>query len=437
MTLRGLSSREYGTLACMASNSDIPALTAEQKSVLQDCIRKLVSESHAHPELTEKFRNPANLVYLDKALLNAACPWQMALVADWALDREGLAGFDQQVWQPHFPELPLAELIRHTKAKYRFDQVKDMKDYRHEVMHRYPRVSAEELEQLNSDDWRSVIDAPSGRIAGQDIPAITPFVKQGDIEHSLLRHYLVPELSPALRSAVKARSEEFDLTGSDTELMLGIPVALNQLQAEVQQYIKTRISSIIRDWAASLHNTSGTEPARALAALERIWEYKRAASAADCNNPVENIIKGFTATTLNSLSHFMDTAIAVRFGEQLDPREIGDKYVLAASVSNGQLNNLAVAYQRYQQECPNPRQRNNQGFLTRFLQQNRNTDLHHIQAHFLIDKNRGCPAMPQIPRFHQIVLDLVLDFSLEQFGEQQLREAGRWYQQQVAAGPQA
>ena len=47
-----------------------------------------------------------------------------------------------------------------------------------------------------------------------------------------------------------------------------------------------------------------------------------------------------------------------------------------------------------------------------------------IKIHFVIDKTRGCPAVPQIARFHELVLDLILDFVLKEFGEDNLRSAG-------------
>ena len=69
----------------------------------------------------------------------------------------------------------------------------------------------------------------------------------------------------------------------------------------------------------------------------------------------------------------------------------------------------------------------NENFFQHFLAVNRDMDPRHIQGHFIVDKTRGCPAVPQIARFHAIVLDLVLDFVMKEFGEATLRDAGNWY----------
>ena len=69
-----------------------------------------------------------------------------------------------------------------------------------------------------------------------------------------------------------------------------------------------------------------------------------------------------------------------------------------------------------------------------FLTVNKINDPQHIQAHFVIDKTRGCPAVPQIARFHELVLDLILEFVLKEFGEDNLRNAGdRFIQEKTKA----
>ena len=96
--------------------------------------------------------------------------------------------------------------------------------------------------------------------------------------------------------------------------------------------------------------------------------------------------------------------------------------------NQGYLNNYRVtAYSEYISALANPADWDNEQFFQHFLAVNRSEGPAHIQAHFQIDKTRGCPAVPQIARFHELVLDLILDFVLKEFGEDNLRNAGDWF----------
>ncbi|MDT8399823.1 MAG: hypothetical protein RQ899_14540 [Pseudomonadales bacterium] len=400
-------------------------LGSHDRAAMAGCIRQLVSDGHAHVMVRERFRDPANLVFLEKGLMNAACLWQMLLVAHWALSPEGLRRFECAQWRQRYPGTDLHELLAEIKQCLHFPAFDSLKAYRRQVLHNYPKLSREEFDKLSSQDWHQVIDQPSGRAAEQDIPALTPFVKQGNIEHSLLRHYLLPHLYDYLRARVPSDSRHYDLKGKDRDIALGLAVAVNQISQEVAQHLRQVIAALVKTWADALQGMPDSEAAAALGIAQRIWEYQRAGTAHDCKTPVENIAKGFNASIMNALGHCTDTLVAAQAGEHLALDAVTEKFNFYASVSNGQLDNLAAASAAYAKATPHPCQRNAQGLLQHFIASANASNLNHIHAHFLIDKTRGCPAIPQIDRFHTLIIDLLLHFLLQQFGVDNLRKAGQ------------
>lgn len=408
-------------------------LAPAPKSRLDAAIRSQVDEGHINPTLVEKFRLPANRQFLDRALVNAGCAWQLAMVAHWALNAAGMSELARSAWHAALPDTDLDALVSTVLPLLRFDHLDSLREYRRLAMRHVPRLSDAEFRALLGAGWRDVIDLPSGRGANMDIPFVTPFVKQGDIEYSLYRHYLVPDLAETMRRTVPPTSASMDLAGRDITILYSLPIVIQQAEDEVFHHVKSTIATIIRDWAGACSGRDDTT-AGALRILERIWNYRRSPAASDCNTPVENLIKGFNATTRNSFSHFSDINIAAACGDRIDPVDVAEKFILFASVSNGQLDNLAEAHRQYCHAQTNPARWDNEAFFSHFLAANRNSDLGHIQAHFLVDKTRGCPAIPQIPRFHGVVLDLVLGFVMREFGEANLRQAGGWYQREKTPG---
>jgi hypothetical protein len=413
--------RRYGLLQAASH-----ALAPEIHWQIADAIVTLVNTGYINAYLVEKFRVPENRKFLNMGLTNAGNAWQLAMVANWALNAEGMATLSGDTWRLLLPALDLNELVGEVSTLIRLDHVASLRDYRRQAMRHVPKLSGTEFAELQSQRWQAVIDLPSGRSPGQDIPLITPFIKQGDIEYSLYRHYLVSDLSLFMRNIVPAVSAGMSLTDKDIDILFSLPIVIQQVESEVFSHVKTVIADIIRQWAQQCRNRHD-DVADALRIAERIWNYQRSPAASDCNNPVENLIKGFTATTRNTFSHFSDINIAASCGDRVDPYDVAEKFVLFASVSNGQLNNLAEAHRHYCAAVSNPSHWDNEQFFSHFLAANQRNDLCQIQAHFIVDKTRGCPAIPQIPRFHGIVLDLVLEFVLREFGEENLRQAGTWY----------
>lgn len=402
-------------------------LVPAAKQAISECLHRLAESGCLHEHLVEKFRIAANREFLDKGLHNAASVWQMAMVANWALNDAGLDRLAAEAWARHCPGVDLRALIHALVARLRFRQVPSLRAYRKDAMHHYPRVSPEELAALKSDRWRDVIDLPSDRRPVQDVPFITPFTKQGDIEHSLYRHYLMPDLLQAMRDMTPARASGLDFEGPDREILYSLPVVIQQAGDELYEQVKATTAAQVRTWAQRCASGSDALLADAFAAINNLWDYRRTPAAQDCGSPVDNLVKGFTATIRNAMGHCNDVNFAATHGSRLDPLDVSEKFVLFASVSNGQLDNLAAAHERYLRELPDPSQWDNETFFRHFLTVNRDMDLHHIQAHFLVDKTRGCPAIPQLARFHAIVLDLVLEFAFREFGEENLRTAGGWF----------
>jgi len=401
-------------------------LSQEQRDQLAESIRVLIDQGFLHSHLVEKFKVPANRDFLEKGFSNADSIWQMAMVAHWALSEGGLQRLSKQTWDRLFPDLPLQDLIDRLLKKITFRHIPTLRLYRRDAMHHYPRLSKEEFSLLQGDQWRDVIDHSSGRKPEDDIPFITPVIKQGDIEHSLYRHYLMPDLLKAMRNATPGMLSQLDFNHRDRDLLYGIPFVIQQVEQELYAYIKNTIEQQIRTWAENL-GTSLEDTSLALAVTEKIWGYRRTPAAHECNSPVDNLIKGFTATVRNAFNHLTDVNFAASAGCPLDPMAVSEKFVLFASVSNGQLDNLATAHDRYIRELDNPANWDNEIFFSHFLAVNRESDPHHIQAHFIVDKTRGCPAIPQITRFHEIVMDLILNFVIREFGETNVRGAGAWF----------
>lgn len=401
-------------------------LSHEARDALETELRNLVNH-FLHPSLVEKFRISDNRKFLDKGLQNCQCPWQIAMVANWVLNEKGIIKFASGAWKTHVAGVNFSELIELLIQRIRFGHIPSLRAYRRDAMHHYPRLSEDEFERLDSDQWSEVIDLPTGRPANMDIPFITPFIKQGDIEHSLYRHYLMPDLLTYMREATPEIAGKFDFILKDRNLLLGLPLAIQQIQEELFNHVKSVIASQIQQWSGNLISVSDKAESRALAIAEKIWNYKRTPAARECLSPVDNLTKGFTASILNAFAHFSDISFAASHGDQLDPFDVAEKFVLFASVSNGQLDNLALAHQHYIDQLPNPADWDNEDFFQHFLAVNRDMDPRHIQAHFIVDKTRGCPAVPQIARFHAVLLDLVLEFILSEFGEATLRDAGNWY----------
>lgn len=410
------------------------ALTTEAHEELDEAIRQLTLDGFLNDYLVDKFRIPKNREFLVKGLQNAQTAWQMAMVANWALTPEGIDKLSKSTWANHFPELDLARLIIRVSKKLRFEHVPSLRDYRKNAMHHYPKLSDGEFTQLQTDHWKDVIDLPSGRPQDHDIPYITPFVKQGDIEYSLYRHYLMPDLAMYMREQVPPISENYQLGDRDIDILFSLPIVIQQIQEELFNHVKSAVAGMVHQWADKQSADSGSDIASALQIANTIWDYRRTPAAEECSGPVENLVKGFTATIRNAFSHFSDINIAASHGCQLDPLDVSEKFILFASVSNGQLDNLAEAHGNYIQAEQNPANWDNENFFRHFLEVNRESGLQHIQAHFVVDKTRGCPAIPQIPRFHSIVLDLVLDFVLREFGEDNLRQAGGWYYREKTPG---
>ena len=408
-------------------------LPVDQQTRLADVIRSQVNAGHINSYLADKFRVPENRQFLDRALTNAGSAWQLAMVANWALDAEGIDTLATTAWRSLGPEVDLPGLIELASSLLRFDHLDSLRDYRRQAMRHVPRLSDEEFVALQSDNWQDIIDSPSGREPVRDIPLITSFVKQGDIEYSLYRHCMMPDLSETMRKAVSPVSDSLALTGADIDILFSLPLVIQQVEEELFNHVKTTIAGIIRQWAVDCEERQDIA-GKALRIAGRLWNYRRAPAASDCSNPVENLVKGFTATIRNSFSHYTDINIAASRGDRIDPFDVAEKFILFASVSNGQLDNLAEAHRRYCKAQTNPAHWDNEKFFSHFLAANQRNDLCHIQAHFLVDKTRGCPAIPQIPRFHVIVLDLVLEFVLREFGEANLRQAGAWYLRERTPG---
>ncbi len=400
-------------------------LSRDQQARLANAINMQVNAGHINSYLTEKFRLEKNRQFLDRALTNACSPWQLAMVANWALDAQGVDALAEE-WLSLGLEADIHNLVEMVSVFLRFDHLDSLRDYRRQALRHVVRLSDEEFLALQSEQWRDVIESPSGRDPGRDIPMVTPFIKQGDIEYSLYRHYIMPDLSESMRNAVSPVSDSLALTGDDIDILLSLPLVIQQVEEELFNYVKTTIDGIIRNWAADCDKEQDVA-GKALRIAGRLWNYRRAPAASDCSNPVENLVKGFTATIRNSFSHYTDINLAASRGDRIDPFDVAEKFILFASVSNGQLDNLAEAHRQYCQAETNPAYWDNEKFFSHFLAANQRNDLCHIQAHFLIDKTRGCPAIPQISRFHGIVLDLVLDFVMREFGEANLRQAGAWY----------
>ena len=408
-------------------------LPAEQHTRLAGAIRTLVKTGHINSALAEKFRIPDNRQFLDRALINTGSAWQMAMVANWVLDARGIDTLAKGEWCSLGLASDLTELIALLSVFLRFDHLDCLRDYRRQAMRHVPRLTDYEFQALQSENWQEVIESPSDRDPARDIPLVTPFVKQGDIEYSLYRHYMMPDLSETMRKAIPATSDSFELTGADIDILFSLPLVIQQVEEELFNHVKAAIAGIIMQWSAHCSDRRDN-PGMALRITERLWNYRRAPAASDCSNPVENLIKGFTATIRNSFSHYTDINIAASRGDRIDPFDVAEKFILFASVSNGQLDNLAEAHRYYCLAQPNPAHWDNEQFFHHFLAANKRNDLCHIQAHFLVDKTRGCPAIPQIPRFHGIVLDLVLEFVLREFGEANLRQAGAWYLREKTPG---
>ena len=406
--------------------ASVQSLTTEIRDELEQEIKTL-AEEFLHASLVEKFKIPENRIFLDKGLQNSECPWQIAIVANWVLSEKGIKEFSDGAWSTSFPDLDLQILIQELEKRIRFTHIPSLRTYRRDAMHHYPRLTEDELIRLESDQWQDVIDFPSGRPANMDIPFITPVIKQGDIEHSLYRHFLMPNLLTSMRNATPLTSKSLDLTGKDRNILLSLPIVIQQTQEELFNHVKSTIAQQISSWASALQSGARNETSTALAIAGKIWDYKRTPAAKECLSPVDNLTKGFTATIRNAFGHFSDINFAASHGDNLDPFDVSEKFVLFASVSNGQLDNLAAAHQKYITTLPNPANWDNEEFFQQFLSVNREMDPQHIQAHFIVDKTRGCPAVPQIARFHVIVLDLVLEFVLKEFGEATLRDAGNWY----------
>jgi len=402
----------------------LPDMNREQ---LNAEIRRLSDNGMLNDALAEKFRVPGNRAFLDLALHNAMTPWQTALVANWVLNRQGVDALARGIWQQLLPESNLMALIDFLLTKVTFRHTPTLRHYRRDDMHHYPRVSEAEFAALESSQWQDVIDLPSGRESHQDIPCITPFTKQGDIEHSLYRHFIMPDLLETMRQLTPDISRNFQFAGEHRALLFGLPFVVQQVEEELFNQIKQAIAAVIRQWAGDLPARPESTGARALNILTTLWNYRRSPPARDCSSPVENLIKGFTATIRNGFGHLKDINLAASSGSTLDPLDVAEKMVLFASVSNGQLDNLAAAHDSYLKELANPADWDNDTFFQHFLSVNRRCHPGHIQAHFLVDKTRGCPAMPQIARFHAIVFDLVLGFALHEFGEDNIRQAGEWF----------
>jgi hypothetical protein len=408
-------------------------LSPEAEKAMKNEIRQLADSEFLHPQLIDKFKIHSNREFLEKALHNTSSLWQIAMVAKWVLSSEGIEQLSRSSWHQHCPDKALPELIDVLIDKITFQHIQSLRAYRKDAMHHYPRISPEEFGTLKSDQWQEIIDFPSGRKPQQDIPFITPFIKQGDIEHSLYRHFLMPDLLLYMRDATPACSNKFDLQNQDKNILLSLPIVLQQVEEELFNQLKNTIAGQITAWAQAhreYREGKNNEVSAALAITDKIWNYKRTPAAQECTNPVENLTKGFTATIRNAFNHFSDINIAASGGSSLDAVDVAEKFVLFASVSNGQLDTLASAHSDYINNLPNPADWDNEVFFQHFLDANLASDIQHIQGHFVVDKTRGCPAVPQIARFHEIVLDLVLDFTLREFGEENLRKAGDWYLQE-------
>ena len=410
-----------------------PPLAPAARGRISDAIKALVKAGHLNDNLVDKFRVPENRQFLDRALANAGNAWQLAMVANWALNTAGKQDLAMSVWRTAVPGIGLDALVKTVSAMLRFEHVTSLRDYRRQVMRHVPRISDSEFSALLSARWQDAIDQPSGREPGQDIPFVTPFTKQGDIEYSLYRHFLIPDLSVFMRQAVAEASRELSLSGKDIDILFSLPIVIQQAEKEIFADIKSTISDIIQSWAQQCRQRQDAV-ADALRITERLWNYRRAPAASDCHDPVENLIKGFNATIRNSFSHFSDINIAASCGDRIDPFDVADKFILFASVSNGQLDNLAEAHRHYCTSETNPAHWDNDAFFNHFLAANQRNDLDHIQGHFIVDKTRGCPAIPRIPCFHGIVLDLVLTFAFREFGENNLRQAGAWYRREKTPG---
>jgi len=401
-------------------------LDFSQKATLTKNICDLCNQGYLHSNLTEKFTVPANQEFLNKGFKNAESIWQIALVAHWALNSMGLQHFSDNTWKNFFPNLPLINLIQILLETVTFKTMFTLKGYRRDAMRHYPKISREEFSSLQGNHWQEVIDHPSGRKAEDDIPLISPTIKQGDIEHSLYRHFLMPDLLRAMRDDTPTITSQFDFSGADMDLLYGLPFVIQQVEKELFDHVKKSVETQIRHWAKSLQ-ASSQAPAIAISIAEKIWGYRRTPAAHECSNPLDNLVKGFSATIRNAFSHLTDVNFAASAGSRLDPMDVAEKFVLFASVSNGQLDNLATAHDRYIRELDNPANWDNEIFFSHFLAVNRESDPHHIQAHFIVDKTRGCPAIPQITRFHEIVMDLILNFVIREFGETNVRGAGAWF----------
>jgi hypothetical protein len=405
-------------------NKSREVLQNESRNEMADEIRLLSSDGFLHIQLIEKFKIPANREFLDMGLKNVECIWQMALVANWVLNNEGINQFEKSSWGKSYPAIELPALIKLLIDKITFQHIPSLRSYRKDAMHHYPRISVEEFNSLKTDDWQDVIDLPSGRKSDQDIPFITSFIKQGDIEYSLYRHYLMPDLLSFMREHTPECCNNLDLNNSDRNLALSLPIVIQQIEEELFAHVKSIVTEQINSWTQQVMADKANEVSDALKIMHKIWNYKRSPAAQKSNNPVESLAKGFTASIRNAFNHFSNVNFAASCGSHLDPLDVSEKFVLFASVSNGQLNNLATAHQRYIKSLPDPAAWDNENFFQHFLAVNKITDPQHIQAHFVIDKTRGCPAVPQIARFHELVLDLILDFVLKEFGEDNLRSAG-------------
>ena len=399
------------------------------RQTVAGAIRQLVVDGFLHDNLVDKFRIARNSEFLDKGLHNSLCPWQLAMTANWSLNSEGMVKLALTAWHAHFPDIDLHALVAALVDRITFRHVPTLRQYRRNAMRHYPRLSVEEFTALESDRWRDVIDLPSGRPPDSDVPFITAFVKQGDIEHSLYRHCMMPDLQQYMRSSTPFVCENLDLGGADRNLLFGLPFVIQQAEQEMFDAVKSTITGQIRQWAKAVAGNA-SEAGRALAIAGKLWNHRRTPAAQDTATPVDTLVKGFTATIRNAFTHFTDINIAATLGSRLDPLDVGERFVLFASVSNGQLDNLAAAYTRYLGTLPDPAQWDNEAFFCQFLAVNREVDVQHIQPHFVVDKTRGCPAIPQIARFHAIVFDLVLDFALREFGEANIRRAGDWFLQQ-------
>ncbi|MDG2175071.1 MAG: hypothetical protein P8M72_02885 [Gammaproteobacteria bacterium] len=415
------------TTALNLLNNSSDVLQSDAREEMADEISWLSSNGFLHKQLIEKFRTPANREFLDMGLHNAECIWHIAMIANWVLNKDGIDRFKKSSWGKSCSAIELPALIKALLDKITFQHISSLRSYRKDAMHHYPKLSVQEFNILKTEGWQDVIDFPSGRKANQDIPLITSFIKQGDIEHSLYRHYLMPDLLNFMRENTPEYCNKMDLNNSDRNLALSLPIVIQQIEEELFAHVKDIVTEQINTWAQKCKAGAVNEVSDALLIMHKIWNYKRSSAAQKCNNPVENIAKGFTASIRNAFNHFSAVNLSASCGSHMDPLDVSEKFILFASVSNGQLNNLANAHQRYSKSLPDPADWDNENFFQHFLTVNKINDPQHIQPHFVIDKTRGCPAVPQIARFHELILDLILDFVLKEFGEDNLRNAGDWF----------